>query len=290
MQGDCLVMSLYGVALMPLASRMRETIPKALQPWYCDNAGAAGNAQCLDFLVKFGPQYGYFPKPGKSYYICKAEDEDTARQAFASFGLDINYSRGQRYLGGFIVIGSAKKKEEWLVGMVDKWAAAVVTLSTVAERYPQTAFAGFTFCMQNEWQYVQQVVADTALFFSPLEEVIRTHFLPALLGVPSVEIDGEYRQLLTHSIKLGGLAIHNPVDTAPSVHKASLAASRHLPVSLVDPATRFDSGAHCMCATEAGAEARKDWLQNAARNQLWQDGMISETVPLVHGFQYSQTG
>jgi hypothetical protein len=36
------------------------------------------------------------------------------------------------------------------------------------------------------------------------------HFLPALLGVPLVEIDGEYRQLLTHSVKLGGLAIHNP--------------------------------------------------------------------------------
>ena len=41
--GDCLAMSLYGVALMPLASRMRETIPEALQPWYCDDAGAAGN-------------------------------------------------------------------------------------------------------------------------------------------------------------------------------------------------------------------------------------------------------
>ena len=63
-QGDCLAMSLYGVALMPLVSRMREMIPEALQPWYCDNAGAAGkalpNARCLDFLVKFGPQYGYF--------------------------------------------------------------------------------------------------------------------------------------------------------------------------------------------------------------------------------------
>ncbi len=59
-QGDCLAMSLYGVALMPLASRMRKVIPEALQPWYCDDAGAAGraepNARCLDFLVKFGPQ------------------------------------------------------------------------------------------------------------------------------------------------------------------------------------------------------------------------------------------
>jgi hypothetical protein len=43
-QGDCFAMSLYGVALMPLTSRMRETIPEALQPWYCDGADAAGKA------------------------------------------------------------------------------------------------------------------------------------------------------------------------------------------------------------------------------------------------------
>jgi len=263
-QGDCLAMSLYGVALMPLASRMRETIPEALQPWYCDDAGAAGealpNARCLDFLVKFGPQYGYFPEPGKSYYICKAEDEDTARQAFESFGLEINYSRGQRYLGGFI--GSARTKELWLEAMVVKWVAAVQTLSVVAERYPQTAYAGFTFCLQNEWQYVQRVVADTAPFFAPLEEAIRTHFLPSLLGIPSSEIDGDYRQLLTHSVKMGGLAIRNPVDTAPRVHLASIAATRHLTASLVRDATRFDLGTHRTCANEAGLAARRDRLQD----------------------------
>ena len=146
--------------------------------------------------------------------------------------------------------------------MVEKWAAAVVTLSSVAERYPQTAYAGFTFCMQNEWQYVQRVVANTAPFFSPLEEVIRMHFLPALLGVPLVEIDGEYRKILTHGVKLGGLAIRNPVDTALSVHKASLAATCHLTVYLVDPATRFDPRAHRTCATGAGLAARRDWIQN----------------------------
>ena len=83
MQGDCFVMSLYGVALMPLTSKMREAIPEALQPWYCGNAGVAGkampNAWCLDFLKKFGPPYCNFPKPGKSYYVCKAEDNPAAR-------------------------------------------------------------------------------------------------------------------------------------------------------------------------------------------------------------------
>ena len=138
----------------------------------------------------------------------------------------------------------------------------MVTLSTVAERYPQTVYTGVTFCMQNEWQYVQGVVTDTAPFFSPLEEVIQTHFLPPLLGVPLVKINGDYRQLLTYSIKLGGLATCNPVDTVPSAHKALLAATCHLTVSLVDPPTWFDLGAHCMCATQAGLAARRDWLQN----------------------------
>jgi hypothetical protein len=58
-QGVCFAMSLYGVALMPLAFKMHEAIPKALQPWYCNNASVAGkampNAWCLDFHVKFGP-------------------------------------------------------------------------------------------------------------------------------------------------------------------------------------------------------------------------------------------
>ncbi len=82
MQGNCLAMSLYSIALMPLGSKWHEEFPEALQPWYCNDAGAAGkalpNAQCLDFLVKFGPPCGYFPEPSKSYYICKAEDEPAA--------------------------------------------------------------------------------------------------------------------------------------------------------------------------------------------------------------------
>jgi hypothetical protein len=57
------------------------------------------------------------------------------------------------HLGGFI--GNAQKKEEWLGELVAKWVDTVEMLSTIAEHYPQTAYAGFTFCLQNEWQYVQ---------------------------------------------------------------------------------------------------------------------------------------
>ncbi len=131
-----------------------------------------------------------------------------------------------QYLGSFI--GSAQYKEEWLGELVAKWVDAVVMLSTIAERYPQTAYAGFTLCLQNGWQYIQQVVADTAPFFLPPKAAICTCFLPALLGVPFTEVNGEYQQLLTRSVKLGGLGTHNPVSTALSVHGALLAATHHL--------------------------------------------------------------
>jgi hypothetical protein len=92
---------------------------------------------------------------------------------------------------------------------------------------------------------------------------ICTSFLPALLGISSsTKINGEYRQLLTHSVKLGGLAIRNPVDTAPSVHKALLAATHHLTASLVDDRLWFDLGADRACAIEAGLAAQKNWLLN----------------------------
>ncbi len=51
--------------------------------------------------------------------------------------------------------------------------------------------------------------------------------------------------------------IRNLVDTAPSIHLVSLAATHHLMVSLVDAGAQFDLGMHRNCATEAGQAARK---------------------------------
>jgi hypothetical protein len=67
-QGCSLSMNLYGVALLPLLKRMQAAVPDAdaLAPAYVDD---------LSFLLRHGPRNGYFPDPGKSWYICKAEDE-----------------------------------------------------------------------------------------------------------------------------------------------------------------------------------------------------------------------
>ncbi len=38
--------------------------------------------------------------------------------------------------------------------LVAKWVDAVKMLSIFAERYSQTAYTGFIFCLQNKGQYV----------------------------------------------------------------------------------------------------------------------------------------
>jgi hypothetical protein len=118
--------------------------------------------------------------------------------------------------------------------MVTTWVSAVETLALLAGNYPQAAYAGFTFCLQNEWQYLQRVTSDMAPHFAPLEVAIRIKFLPAQLGIASSDLDGKFRKLLTHSVKTGGIAIWNPVDTTVHVHETSLHATCHLVASMVD--------------------------------------------------------
>ena len=87
---------------------MREAVPEALQLWFADDATAAGraeyNSKCVEYLVINRPEIGYFLEPEKSWYVCKEEDEEVAKQAFVDRGLPINYTRGQKYLGGLLAV------------------------------------------------------------------------------------------------------------------------------------------------------------------------------------------
>jgi hypothetical protein len=78
------------------------------------------------------------------------------------------------------------------------------------------------------------MTSDTASHFAPLEVAIRTKFLPALLKIAALDLDSMFCELLTHSVKTGGIAIRNLVDTAVHVHKTSLRTTSHLVASMDD--------------------------------------------------------
>jgi hypothetical protein len=140
--------------------------------------------------------------------------------------------------------------------MVTTWVATVETLALVAGNYSQAAYAGFTFCLQNEWQYVQRVTSDTAPHFALLEVAIRMKFLPALLGIAALDLDGEFRKLMTHGVKTGGITIRNPVDTAVHAHEMSLRAMSHLVTSMVDIDAQLNLEDHRECVVCWGQYGR----------------------------------
>ena len=87
-----------------------------LQPWYADNMAMMGAVKRIviifRLLMEKGPSVGYFPKPSKSYHIRPKEQEVAAREAFEEAGIEVNFCRGKRYVGGFV--GSEAMLERWL--------------------------------------------------------------------------------------------------------------------------------------------------------------------------------
>ena len=55
-------------------------------------------------------------------------------------------------------------------------------LSKVAEKQPQAAFAALTKSLQCKWQFLQRVVPNCGNYFTPLDDVLASTFLPAVFG------------------------------------------------------------------------------------------------------------
>lgn len=178
---------------MPLCLRASNHVADALQTWYADDLSSAGqahdNAAMFAYIVQHEQRYGYFPEPAKSSYVCKEEDEAIEREEFQSRGLCVQYTQGHRYLGGFL--GSSAAKKEWVESLIQVWTRLVETLVDIAQWYLQSAFTGFTFCLQCEWAYVMRVVSGIAAYFEPLEVAIRSKVLPALFNVDHDDVKGE---------------------------------------------------------------------------------------------------
>ena len=264
-QGCPLGMILYGISLLGLGEDLRDSAPGVLQPWYADDFSIYGRAsevaRVFQRLCKKGPSVGYFPAPAKSWVICPKRAEAPAKTIMDAAGLPVKWSRGQRYVGGFI--GSEKMNRRWLEPMVQKWVEGVDKLAKVARRYPQSAYAGLVNCLQAEWQYLCRVEPGVGQHLAPVEAALREKFIPALLGTDD-PINDEFHLLLAQGVKQGGLAIRDPVGAANRLHRASTEATGVLVTSLLEHTT-LDIEAHAGCVRQAGAAARRERVEDGKK-------------------------
>ncbi len=232
-----------------------------LQTWYADNMAMMGAskriARVFQLLMEKGPSVGYFPEPTKWYHIFPKEEEAEARAAFKEAGLRVNFCRGKRYVGGFV--SSEAMLERWLDSKVKKWVAGVEILACIASRFPHTAYVGLTSSLQAEWQYICRIVPGAEHYLGPIETAICEKFIPALLQV-SDPVDDSFRQLLSQGVKFGGLALCNPVVSAPLLHQSSVDACNIL-VKALHNGGGLNAEAHKACVREAGNQACKARLK-----------------------------
>ncbi len=83
-------------------------------------------------------------------------------------------------------------------------------LSSIAISQPHAAFAALTHGLSSRWTYLARTTPNIKDLIKPLEETIRTIFIPNLTS-QNAPNDKE-RQLLALPARLGGLGISNPSE------------------------------------------------------------------------------
>ena len=158
--------------------------------------------------------------------------EDLLRaEIFRGTGVKITTS-GERHLGA--VIGSHEFRTEYVSDKIRKWTKDVEQLAEVAKDEPQLAYSAYTKALSMRWCFLQRTVPDTKTFFAPLEEVIRNKLIPAIIGRNITDIE---RKLISLPVRLGGMGIQNPCDTADAEFRNSTQVTQNLTKLIMDQET-----------------------------------------------------
>ena len=85
--------------------------------------------------------------------------------------------------------------------------------------------------LKLEWQYLQRTVLRIGTLMVPIKESLRDTLFPMLFG--GEEINTDFRKILGHSVKCGGLGITDPWSSEESAYNTSKACIGELVGSLL---------------------------------------------------------
>ena len=213
-QGDNMAIAVYALSTANLIQRLKEDeqAENQKQVWFADDSLSAGKLVSLkyfwDKLNELGPGYGYSPNGPKTVLVLKSEE--LIEEARALFGNTVKITAaGKRHLG--VPLGSETFKKEFVKEKVDKWIGNVIELAEIAQDDPQAALSAFNAGISKRWKLIQRTTTNISELFNPLEDVIRSKFIPAICGK---QISDLQRRIVSLPYRYGGLGIENPVQMA----------------------------------------------------------------------------
>ena len=140
---------------------------------------------------------------------------------------------------------------------MDAWTTQLKTLSKIALSHPHAAYAAFTHGLSNLWLFVCGTASNICRLLEPMEEVIRTSFLPALTGRPPP--NNIERDMFALPIRLGRLGIAPPTSLLDE-YELSLKVSSPLVLLIQDQSFEYslDMLSH---QKDLVASTRKTWRE-----------------------------
>ena len=218
----------------------------------------------MNEIKKLGPQFGYFPKPSKTWLIVKPEYLDRAKELFP----DINITdQGHKYLGSYI--GSDSGKTEFVNSLVNDWIKDVTALAEVAKTEPQLAYAAYIYGTSKKWSFVTRTTPNISEQLNKLEYVIKETLIPAIVGKEYITDDT--RKLFSLPARLGGLGFLNPCSVSDLEYECSLAATSQLTNAIYNQHSFLSIDDEAQDGIMKGVKHKKNqWykdLQNNIRNE-----------------------
>ena len=234
-QGDNCSSGFYSISTFLLIKQLAD-IKGCSQLWYADDAGAVGKLIALklwwDKLLEIGPPLGYFPNASKTWLVVKPEYLQDAKDIFHGTNIriteegpeDDDPKSGQRYLGS--ALGTEAFQKQYVNDKVTMWINELEVLCDIAKIEPQLAYAAYTFGLSKRWIYVMRTIPNISEYLKPLEDCIRTKFIPTITG--AYQFNDLDRDIYSLPTKHGGLGIFNPAKISDLEYKYSISATKPL--------------------------------------------------------------
>lgn len=108
---------------------------------------------------------------------------------------------------------------------VEDWVKEVTRLAEFARSQPQASYAAFTFGLRHRRTYLMRTLPGIENLLQPLERAISDVLIPSLIERNCSE---EERSLVALPVRMGGLGLINPSDTADAEYSASIRVSAPL--------------------------------------------------------------
>ena len=282
-QGDPLAMPMYAMATIPLINQLG-TITDLKQVWYADDATAAGSLHSTrrwwNHLASVGPAFGYLPNASKTWLVTKEEHLDRAKTLFQGTQVNIT-TNGHPHLGA--ALGSKDFIDQFVSDRVQRWTQELLILSDIAKSQPHAAHAAFTHGYVHKFSFLCRTIPNIETHLHPLEECIRSNFIPSLTGrSPPNDLE---RDLLSLPPRLGGLGITNPILLPSREFGASKSISA--PLSNLIKVQRLEYPFECI---EAQTTAKKAVHQLRRNNTKESASVIRQKVsaPLQRAMDLAQ--